>query len=468
MTLFRYRNLAEQLRTKIRQHQWLPGERLPAIRKLCQQYQLSLATVQHALHELEAEGLIEAQARQGYFVRHQLVTSQPSMASGISQKPAPVSVPELFLDIMNRSAAFDILPDGPAMPLPHLTILQRQISRAMRRNGAEYALHYDEPRGLPALRAQLANHYRTLGMPLETDDFCITAGCQHALFLALKACCQPGDTVAVEHPAFYGTLQLLQQLQLKVLEIPTTATGGMDVTSLEIALEKWPVKACLVTPAYATPTGACMPFLARQHLIALANQYQLAVIEDDIYGDLGFNERPLPLKSLDTEQRVILCSSFSKALSRDLRIGWISAGRWQQQVIRLKLTSHLASSQAVQQGLADFLAEGHYKRHLQRFRIQLQHQRDQLINALQQYWQAARFSVPHGGLALWLELNPDINCTEAYGKCLEKGIILTPGALFSGSEQFRNCLRLSFANPMIGRRLVALQQLAAILEGSCA
>lgn len=463
MTLFRYRQLAEQLRAKIRQQQWLAGEKLPAIRQLCRQYQLSLATVQHALHELEAEGLIEAQAKRGYFVRYTAISHTRAAVAVMAQKPVPVSVPELFLDIMNRSAAFDIQPDGPAMLLPHLTILQRLISRAMRRNAVDYALHYDEPIGLSALRAQLSNHYRMLGLALEEDDFCITGGCQHALFLALQACCQLGDTVAVEHPAFYGTLQLLQQLQLKVLEIPASATEGMNVVSLETALQKWPVKACVVTAAYATPTGACMPVAARQHLIALANQYQFAVIEDDIYGDSGFSERPLPLKSLDTEQRVILCSSFSKTLSRDLRIGWISAGRWQQQVIRLKLSSHLASSQAVQQGLADFMAEGHYKRHLQRLRMQLQHQRDQLISALQQYWPAARFTIPNGGLALWLELDASINCTAAYGQCLDKGIILTPGALFSGSDQFHHYLRLSFANPMVGKRLAALQQLAAIL-----
>lgn len=460
---FRYQQLTQQLQRLLAQGHWQAGERLPSIRVLCKQYQLSLATVQHALHQLEALGLLEARARSGYYVRQQKVAMATASAMSDLGRPAPVSVPELFFDIMNRSAAFDIQPEGPAVNLPHLTLLHRLLSRTLREQGARYALHYDEPLGLAALREQLVLHYRHYGLRLNKSELCITAGCQHALFLALQAVCKPGDIVAVEHPAFYGVLQLLQQLQLQVLEIPA-GQDGMDITALQQALSNWPIKACVVTSAYATPTGACMPPARQQQLLALASTYDLAIIEDDIYGDLGFYQRPTPLKSLDTEQRVILCSSFSKSLSRDLRIGWIAAGRWQQQVARLKLVSQLAGSQSVQQALTLFLAQGHYKRHLQHYRIQLQHQRDQLLTALQRYWPTAHYTVPHGGLALWLVLPTGFNCTEAYRHCLQQGIVLTPGELFSSSGQFQHCLRLSFTNPMLGSRLAALQTLAHLFS----
>lgn len=460
---FRYQQLTQQLQVLLEEGYWQAGERLPSIRALCQHYQASLATVQHALHRLEAEGLLEARARSGYYVRLQSAATTTANALPALGCPAPVTVPELFFDIMNRSAAFDIQPKGPAVKLPHLTLLHRLLNRVLREQGMRYALHYDEPLGATALREQLALHYRQCGLQLDKNDLCITAGCQHALFLALQAVCQPGDIVAVEHPAFYGVLQLLQQLQLQVLEIPS-GQEGMDIAALQQALTRWPVKACVVTPAYATPTGACMPLSRQQQLVALANTYNFALIEDDIYADLGFYQRPSPLKSLDTEQRVILCSSFSKSLSRDLRIGWIAAGRWQPQVARLKLVSQLAGSQSVQQALALFLAQGHYKRHLQHYRIQLQHQRDQVVQALQRYWPKADYTVPQGGLALWLVLPETVNCTAAYSQCLQQGIVLTPGALFSSSGQFQHCLRLSFANPMLGNRLAALQRLAQLFS----
>lgn len=462
-TKFRYQQLMQHLQRLLAQGHWQPGQRLPAIRELCRQYQLSLATVQHSLHQLEAQGLIEARARSGYYVRSQNISGMELSAPPAHQRPAPVTVPELFFDIMNRSAAFDIQPKAPVVQLPHLTLLHRLLGRTLREQGARFALNYDEPLGLAVLREQLMLHYRQYHLQLEPNELCITAGCQHALFLALQAVCAPGDIVAVEHPAFYGALQLLQQLQLQVVEIPSSA-AGMDITALQQVLHRWPVKACIVTPAFATPTGACMPPEAQSQLLRLASQYDFAIIEDDIYGDLGFYQRPAPLKTLDTEQRVIFCSSFSKSLSRDLRIGWIAAGRWQIKVARLKLVSQLAASQSVQQALALFLAEGHYKRHLQHYRTQLLHQRDQLLDALQRYWPAASYTVPQGGLALWLTLPETVNCTEAYQRCLQQGIVLTPGALFSNSGQFQHCLRLSFTNPMLGARLTALQTLAKLLR----
>jgi len=464
MSRFKYQQLASELLQQINARQWQAGEKLPSVRWLCRHYQRSLATVQHALHVLEAQGVIEAKSRAGYFVKFALAPVQIPQFSQHIPAPNIVTVPDIFFDIMNRSGAFDILPSGPQIEPAHLTILMRHIGRALRRQSFSKAMYYDEPLGLYELRLQITEHYRSTGLALSAQNLCITAGCQHALFLALKASCQPGDTVAVESPAFYGVLQLLQELELKALEIPSSPQLGLNVDSLEQALDKWQISACVVTPAFATPTGACMPAAQQARLLSLANKHDFAVIEDDIYGDLGFHYRPKPLKSLDTQDRVMLCSSFSKSLSRDLRIGWIAAGRWSKAVARLKLVSQLASSQAMQQGIASFMAEGHYKRHLNQYRQQLKHQRDQLINCLQRDWAGnIQHTTPLGGLALWLQLNDGINCQQLYLQCLERGIILTPGVMFSNSGDFNHYLRLSFAHPVVGSRKHALIELGRML-----
>jgi DNA-binding transcriptional MocR family regulator len=471
LPVFRYQHLCDELRHGIQTERWQAGEKLPSIRALCKLYQLSLATVQHALHRLEAEGLLQAVAKTGYFVCKTASTQAVAASRAVSTtstsltEPAAVTVPQLWFELMNRGAAFDLYPAGPSSTLPYLTLLYRQLGKAMRASPYQNAMYYDEPAGSAQLRFQLKEHYRSIGLELDAAELVISAGCQHALFLALSACCQPGDTVAVEAPAFYGVLQLLQQLQLKALPIPCCPVAGLDVAALSQALLQWPIKACVVSPAFATPTGACLPLPARHALIALANLYDFTLIEDDIYGDLGFHQRPLPLKSLDTEQRVILCSSFTKSLSRDLRIGWIAAGKWQPAVLKLKLVSQLASSPALQQGIAAFMAEGYYKRHLLKFRQQLQQQRDQLIQALQQYFPAdCQYSIPSGGLALWLQLPKPFDTVALYQQCLAHGIYLTPGRMFATSPQFDHCLRLSFAHPLTGSRLQALQQVAGLLH----
>jgi DNA-binding transcriptional MocR family regulator len=190
------------------------------------------------------------------------------------------------------------------------------------------------------------------------------------------------------------------------------------------------------------------------------------LIEDDIYGDLCFGDRAKPIKALDTEEQVILCSSFSKSLSRDLRVGWIAGGRWHQKITRLKLVTQLASNQSTQQGLAGFMAEGHYRRHLYFYRQILKRQRDQLILCLQKYWPLTiRFSIPDGGLAIWVQIDQNLNTGLFYQKALEVGIVLTPGALFSASDHYRNYLRLSFAHPTVASREMAIRKLGTILWG---
>jgi len=461
----RYEQLAKSIQQQIDEQRWMPGERLPSVRQLSEISKLSKNTVILALHNLEAIGIVEARPKKGYFVRSQHQQDLPSPPERTDLKPTAVEVPDLFQDIMMRSAAFDVLPNGPeAPPSSHLITLNRQLGKALRHKPQTKAMYYDAPLGSKELRLQIKEHYRGMGLNLATSDFCITSGCQQALFLALMVTCQPGDNVAVESPVFYGVLQLLQRLRLNVIEIPSSPSHGIDIQALIEASEKWQIKTCVVTPAFATPTGACISQDNKKQIVELANQHDMTIIEDDIYGDLCFGERPLPLKVFDTDDRVILCSSFSKSLSRDLRIGWIVGGRWQNEITRLKLVTQLASNQSTQQGLANFIAEGNYRRHLDQYRQVLKRQRDQLTLNLGSYWpDSTRFCIPDGGLSLWVEVDKSIDTTAAYQKALKRDIILTPGALFSVDDRFKNYLRLSFSHPAVGDRLEAIKFLGILL-----
>lgn len=463
---YRYQQLENWLLKRLQEQRWLAGERLPSIRNLCEQQSVSKATVLHAYQRLEALGLVESRPKAGYFVlKPNSQTPAPRQSKSISP-PIPVTVSEVFADIMARSAAFDILPDLQAGEPPvGITILNRSLGRALRHQRGNGSQYYDKPAGDPRLREQLALHYNRRGYPCEADNFCITSGCQNSLFLALMATCEKGDVVAVESPGFYGVLQMLEQLELNVVEIPSSATEGMDMDALEEALKQWNIRACVVSPAYATPSGALMPEHARQKLLFLADQYELAVIEDDIYADTSFSQRPEPLKALDQSNRVILCSSFAKSLSRDLRLGWIDGARWQQKIQRLKLVTQLASSRYLQQGLAEFMQDGEYMAHLRRQRVALRQRRDGLIQLLRQHWpEGIRYSQPDGGLALWVELPNQQDTLSIYQSALKAGIVITPGSLFSVSGQYSNCIRLSFAHNWEQKRTQALVQLGQILS----
>lgn len=459
----RYLVLEEKLREGIQQGRWQPGERLPSIRALCQGHSLAKITVQHALQRLEAQGLVEARERSGFFVSMAPNRFESPTHPVTLEAPQPVSVSQVFQDIMSRSAAFDLLPGSDKNDVPAgIVQLNRSISRALRRQRGDFQ-YYDEPAGDPSLRQQIALRAAKRGWQAEVDELCITSGCQQSLFLALMAVCQKGDVVAVEAPGFYGVLQLLEQLGLQVVEIPASAETGLDVGAFEQTLQRWDIKACVVSPSFATPTGASMPLYARVHLIELAERHDLAIIEDDIYGESGWLVVPDTLKAVDHSNRVIHCSSLSKVLSRDLRLGWISGGRWHDDIVRLKLTSQLASSRFIQRGVADFFADGGYAAYLRRYRQQLQRQRDQLLDLLGTWPVPIRATSPAGGLALWLELPEHVDTIKLYNRALEEGVVITPGELFSMSGKFSNCLRLSFAHPWTRARAEALMRLPSLM-----
>ena len=190
-----------------------------------------------------------------------------------------------------------------------------------------------------------------------------------------------------------------------------------------------------------------MPGDTRKRVLDLAEQYNLAIIEDDIYADTAFGPTPDPLKALDTEDRVILCSSFSKSLSRDIRLGWISGARWHARILELKLVTQLASSRYLQQGVAEFMKDGGFTSHLRRQRNALRERRDSLLASLRNWPCEVRASRPEGGLAVWIELADTADSMAAYTEALKKGIVITPGPLFSSTGQFNNCLRISYEHP---------------------
>jgi DNA-binding transcriptional MocR family regulator len=456
-----YRQLEQQLREEIHSGQRAAGDRLPSVRKLCSEQKISKSTVLTAYSRLEAEGLIEARPRSGYFVSapqgHNPSGLNPPAPSAPEPSPAPVSVDQILLDIMAKGAAFELLPGaGPELGNEQL---RRCLARAQRRQSSSEQDYYDEPQGCEALRRQLAQRMALAGSQVAAADLLVTAGCQHALLLALMATTQPGDVVAIESPGFYGAFQLLEMLGLKALELPSSVTEGISPEALELALQHWPVRALWVSPCHATPTGSVMPEANKQQVLALAKAHDFAIIEDDIYGELQFGSlRPRSLYSYDQTGSVLLCSSFSKSLSRDLRLGWIAPGKYMAKVQRLKLVTALACSQTLQRGVSEFLAEGGYDRHLRHRRLQLSQQYQALLSMIPEYLpMAVSCSQPRGGPVLWLELPEKVSTTALYTSLCGEGI--TPGRLFTAQQRYENFLRLSFSHPWTEGRVAALERL---------
>jgi DNA-binding transcriptional MocR family regulator len=324
--------------------------------------------------------------------------------------------------------------------------------------------------GNPNLRRQIALRYLIGGMNVPANDIVITNGALEALNLCLQAVTQPGDTVIVEAPTFYGALQALERQGLKALEVPTHPRTGMDLAAMEAAIKRHAPKACWLMTQFQNPLGSLMPDDRKRQLVELLARHDIPLIEDDVYGELYFGAaRPVPAKAYDKQGLVLHCSSFSKCLAPGYRIGWASAGRYTQRVQRLKLSSTLSASGPAQGAIAEYLEQGGYDRHLRRLRDTLQTQQERMADAIAHEFPAGtRVTRPQGGFFLWVELPAAVDALALHREALARGISVAPGPIFSASGQFASALRLNYGHPWDASHDAAIRVLGELAREACA
>ena len=462
-----YHQLAEALQQLIEQGTLRAGHRIPSVRRMALQRGVSVATVIQAYTLLENRGLLEARPQSGYYVRARLSfdAPEPRMARPMA-RPSEVGVSDLAAEIMTFAVDPEYVPLGAACP-HHSLFPTRKLARligAVGRNDPTLLGRYAMNWAYDPLTREIARRYLQAGAPLGHDELVITLGCTEALNLSLRAVTKPGDTVAIETPAYFGLLQALQSLGLRVLEIPTDPREGLCLDALRDALQTCEVKAVVVMPAFQNPLGAAMPDEKKAALYELLVEFDLPAIEDDIYGDLYFGERrPKPLKAWDRDGRVLLCSSFGKTLAPSLRVGWCAPGRYLERVRRLKLTNTLGTPVVLQKTVSDFLRDGGYDHHLRSirraYRTQVQLFSQTIVRC---FPPGTRLSRPRGGFILWLELPMTIDTTRLHADALKHRIATAPGVLFSVKDRYRHCLRVNCGLPWAPEIEAALETLGRL------
>lgn len=447
MTL--YVNLAELLGTRIEQGFYRPGDRLPSVRALSVEHGVSLSTVQQAYRLLEDNGLAMPKPKSGYFVPPSRELPALPAVGRPAQRPVEISQWDQVLELIRAVPRKDVVQLGRGMPditTPTLKPLLRALARLSRHQDMP-GLHYDNIYGVLALREQVARLMLDSGCQLGAGDLVITTGCHEALSTSIRAICEPGDIVAVDSPSFHGAMQTLKGLGMKALEIPTDPITGISLEALELALEQWPIKAIQLTPNCNNPLGYIMPEPRKRALLTLAQRFDVAIIEDDVYGELAYTyPRPRTIKSFDDDGRVLLCSSFSKTLAPGLRIGWVAPGRYLERVLHMKYISTGSTAPQPQVAIAEFLKSGHFEPHLRKMRTQYQRNRDLMLDWVSRYFPVGtRASRPQGSFMLWIELPEGFDALKLNRVLLEQGVQIAVGSIFSASGKYRNCLRMNYA-----------------------
>ncbi len=468
---FLYQQVADRLEQLIRQGTLKTGDKLLSVRMLSKEQGISMSTAYQAYTQLEARGLIESRPKSGYYVRFNPVKTPP--LPRIS-KPEPIEK-EISLSEIIASVFKDIASDAivqfsvgaPSLELLPAAKLNKAIVHALR-DSKFHGINYEHIQGNPALRNQVARLAFNWQGNVSPDDVVITSGCMEALVTCLKAVTKPGDTVAVESPTYFGILQTLESLGLKALEIPSCPEWGPELDFLENALRKFNISACVFVPNFNNPLGSCMPDDRKQALVQILYQYNVPLIEDDIYGEMYFGEhRPKTCKTYDTEGLVLQCSSFSKSLAPGYRVGWAIPGKWTQQVTHNKLIHSISTPTLQQAAIAYFLENGRFELHLKRLRKTLHTQCLRYLQAIEEYFPGEiRVTRPEGGFVLWIELPENINSFELYRQAIQRGISFAPGQIFSPQGKYCNFMRISFGRPFDDNMARGIETLGTLIKNT--
>lgn len=449
---FLYQQVEGKVRALIDSGALGPGERAPSLRGLSKREGVSLATAMQAYMALERKGYLESRPRSGFYVR-----ARAARSASVPRASKPQAVPRKVRlgDVVSTMFAVNQQPGivslGIANPSPELLPIKgllratTQVARREPLPSLEYCLDV----GAEDLRRQIALRAAALGCPVAPDEVLVTSGCTEALAVALQSAARAGDVIAVESPAYYLVLQLIERLGMLALEIPTDPDTGLDLDALEQVLDEVDIKAVVSVPNFHNPLGSLMPEANKRRLVALLAERGMPLIEDDVYGDLAFEQtRPALAKRYDETGSVLTCSSFSKTLAPGYRVGWVLAGRYLDEARRCKRTMSAASASLPQLAVAEFLRSGNYDRFARRIRRRYAEQVSRMRAAvLEHFPEGTRVSNPKGGFVLWVEMPRTVDSRVLFERALDRGVSVAPGVLFSPVAKFKNFVRLSAGLP---------------------
>ena len=373
------RQLYQALRERMLDGRLPGGTRLPASRQLAELLGVSRNTVNRALDQLYAEGYVQARVGDGTYVA--------DLAAGA---PLPAAIPssEVSSSALQRLQNFHLPPYLPGAPrafrvgVPAFDLFPYEtwarLAARFWRRPAPALLGYGDPAGDAQLRELIAAYLRSSrGLQCDPGQIVITCGAQQAISLCTQLLLEPGDRVALEDPGYRAAAHAFSVAGAR-LEGIGIDSEGLDVAALERA---GPCRLAYVTPSHQYPTGVTLSLPRRLALLDWAERNDAWVIEDDYDGEYRYSGTPLaPLAALDRGQRVLYVGTFSKIVFPALRLGYLVVPpRLAQAFARRRGVDMRYSDIGTQAVMAEFIAAGHFQRHIRRMRNAARSRRDALL-----------------------------------------------------------------------------------------
>ncbi len=402
-----YQEVANKMAARIEEMQ--QGERLPSVRALSQELNVSRSTVIAAYRVLEEAGLCYSRPRSGMF-------ALPGRAL-LPQAPEQEAQPGL--DLMSG------VPGSDAFPF---AMFKKAISDVLDAD-RENAFTYQPGCGYPGLREAIAAMMCNQSAPCKSENVLITSGAQQALDIAARLLVRPGTTVLMENPSYPGAQAVFAAQGARILGIPV-GPEGMDLDLLEGFVRRTRPRLVYTMPLLQTPTTVCMPLKNMRRLCALAQEYDFYILEEDVVSELMDAPRP-PIYALMPD-RVIHIKSFSKIMMPGIRTGFLLARPELVAALdHIKRQSELSASGLIQRALCRCLSGPEQKSHINSLKEMFRARRAQVLPHLQQWAQwGVQCIPPNGGVDFWLMLPETLSDALVYSACRQRGVRVGAGSRY--------------------------------------
>lgn len=438
-----YLQIVEQIQSQILSCRLTPGLRLPPVRELAKELEVSVPTALRAYSELRDLGLIGSAVGSGTFV------SEPTARwAGIELlKSIRVQGPINMYEPLSSQTGIRSLATAVSDPkLFHADDFIADIRDAS--SSSPWAFYYAPPAGAGELLREGAALLAQRGLAVEDNELMAGPGARASLAMILQALGMPGDSVLLEDPSYLGAPSNLASLNFRPVFVPVDESGTLDLELAEAAIKRESPRFMILCPAFGNCIGATWAPDKQAALTALLRRTEIILIEWDDSCRLTYRDDPPPpisprLRSVD---QGIYLESLDDSLSPALRTSFIwSSPALRNRILYYSRTVDTANPNYLQIAIARFLARGSQRAHLRRVLPRFLVQRDATVAALRRAMpREVQWHEPAGGLSVWLELPPDRDFTNLYEEALEAGVAFAPGWMFRNRPDAGNGFRLSF------------------------
>lgn len=429
---------------KIARRQFVAGDKLPSIRAIAQKMGVSKSTVVDAYDGLVAQGVIRSRKGAGFYVAgHLPPLSLAHLGPQVTQDIDPLKITRQSLD-----AQKDYLKPGcgwlPSSWMPEEDI--QKTLRSLSRSKLSNLTDYSTCSGLPVLRQLLSRKVADKGIEAGASQILLTESGTQALDLICRFLLEPNDTVLIDDPCYFNFQALLKAHRVNVISTPYTINGP-DLDKFKATIIAQKPRLYITNSAIHNPTGAVLSAKVAYQVLKIAEQHDVIIVEDDIFGDL--EDIPAPrLAALDGLNRVIHIGSFSKTLSASIRCGYIAARTdWVDEIIDLKLATSFGGGAFSSQLLYSLLNSGSYRKHVSSLQSRLSDARSVVSERLTNIG-ITPLQGTSSGMFLWCQLPDGLDSVEFARAAFAKNVVLAPGNAFSHAQTSANFMRINVAQSL--------------------